>query len=58
MIHVLEQEGLLRHALESECVFQFIPNAVGSITMTLIYDDNVDSSYDKQSTLVFVEANN
>lgn len=47
-----------KDALESECVFQFIPNAVGSITMTLIYDDNVDSSYDKQSTLVFVEPNN
>lgn len=39
----------------SECVFQFIPNAVGSITMTLIYDDSIDSSYDKQSTLIFVE---
>ena len=44
-----------KDAIESECVFQFVPNAVGSITMTLIYDDNVDSSYDKQSTLVFVE---
>ena len=43
-------------APESECVIQFIPNAPGSITMTLIYDDNVDPSYDKQNTLVFVEA--
>ena len=40
---------------EVECVVQFIPNAVGSVTMTLIYDDNVDPSYDIQSTLVFVE---
>lgn len=43
-------------AMEHECVIQFIPNAVGSVTMTLIYDDNVDPSYDIQSTLVFVEA--
>lgn len=41
---------------EQECVIQFVPNAVGSVTMTLVYDDNVDSSYDIQSTLVFVEA--
>jgi hypothetical protein len=23
--------------------------------MTLVFDDNVDASYDKQSTLIFVE---
>lgn len=45
-----------REAAESECVFQYIPNSPGSITMTLIFDDNVDPSYDKQSTLVFVES--
>lgn len=45
-----------KNANESECVIQFVPNAVGSITMTLIYDDNVDPSYDIQSTLEFVEA--
>lgn len=45
-----------RDAAESECVFQYIPNSPGSITMTLIFDDNVDPSYDKQSTLVFVES--
>ena len=44
-----------KEATESECVIQFIPNAVGSITMTLVYDDNVDPSYDIQSTLEFVE---
>lgn len=44
-----------RDAMEHECVIQFVPNAVGSVTMTLIYDDNVDPSYDIQSTLVFVE---
>ena len=40
---------------EQECVIQFVPNAVGSVTMTLVYDDNIDSSYDIQSTLEFVE---
>lgn len=44
-----------KDAGEQECVIQFIPNATGSITMTLIYDDNLDSSYDIQSTLEFVE---
>lgn len=44
-----------KKAAESECVIQFVPNAVGSITMTLIYDDNIDPSYDIQSTLEFVE---
>ena len=43
-------------AAEQECVIQFIPNAVGSVTMTLVYDDNVDPSYDIQSTLEFVES--
>lgn len=42
-------------AAEQECVIQFIPNAVGSVTMKLVYDDNVDPSYDIQSTLEFVE---
>lgn len=44
-----------KEAKEQECVIQFIPNAAGSVTMTLVYDDNVDSSYDIQSTLEFVE---
>ncbi|MDE6708103.1 MAG: hypothetical protein K2K06_08715 [Oscillospiraceae bacterium] len=43
-------------AVEQECVIQFIPNAVGEVPMTLVFDDNVDPSYDKQSTLIFVEA--
>lgn len=42
-------------AMEHECVIQFKPNAPGSVTMTLVYDDNVDPSYDIQSTLEFVE---
>lgn len=44
-----------KEANESECVIQFVPNAPGSVTMKLIYDDNVDPSYDIQSTLEFVE---
>ena len=45
-----------KEPVEQECVIQFMPNAEGSVTMTLVYDDNVDSSYDIQSTLEFVEA--
>jgi len=45
-----------KDAMEHECVIQFKPNAAGSVTMTLIYDDNVDASYDMQSTLEFIEA--
>ena len=45
-----------KEAKESECVIQFVPNAVGSVSMTLVFDDNIDSSYDKQSTLEFVES--
>ena len=44
-----------KNPTEYECVIQFIPNAVGTVTMKLVYDDNLDSSYDIQSTLVFVE---
>ena len=44
-----------KDSMEYECVIQFVPNAVGSVRMTLVYDDNVDASYDIQSTLEFVE---
>ena len=44
-----------KNATAQECVIQFVPNAPGSVTMTLVYDDNIDSSYDIQSTLEFVE---
>lgn len=43
-------------AVEQECVIQFVPNAVGEVPMTLVFDDNVDPSYDRQSTLIFVES--
>ena len=38
-----------------ECVIQFKPNAIGTVPMTLVYDDNLDASYDKQNTLEFVQ---
>lgn len=44
-----------KNAKASECVIQFVPNAPGTVTMKLFFDDNVDPSYDKQSSLVFVE---
>ncbi len=44
-----------KEAAEQECVIQFVPNAAGDISMTLVFDDNVDPSYDKKSTLAFVE---
>lgn len=44
-----------KETTDQECVIQFVPNAVGEVPMTLVFDDNVDSSYDKQSTLIFVE---
>ena len=45
-----------RETAEQECVIQFVPNAVGEVPMTLVFDDNVDPSYDKQSTLIFVQS--
>lgn len=44
------------NAAEQECVLQFVPNAVGTVRMTLVFDDNVDPTFDSQSTLVFVDA--
>ncbi len=44
-----------KESTEHECVIQFVPNATGSVSMTLVYDDNVDASYDIMSTLEFVE---
>lgn len=44
-----------KDAAEEECVIQFMPNAVGEITMKLEFDDNIDPNSDKQNTLIFVE---
>lgn len=43
-----------KDAVDQECVIQFVPNAPGSVTMQLIYDDHLNASYDMQSTLEFV----
>ena len=45
-----------KEAKVEEAVFEFIPNDTGSITMQLVYDDNVESNYDRQSTLKFVNS--
>ena len=42
-------------AVDQECVIKFVPNAVGEVPMTLVFDDNVDPSYDNQNTITFVE---
>lgn len=44
-----------KEATDQECIIQFKPNAVGEIQMKLEFDDNIEASYDKQSTLIFVE---
>lgn len=36
--------------------FQFIPNAEAEVKMTLVFDDKLDSLYDKQNTIKFVAA--
>lgn len=42
-------------AVDQECVIKFVPNAVGEVPMTLVFDDNVDPSYDNQNMITFVE---
>ena len=37
-----------------EFVFQFVPNSEARVTMTLEFDDKVDSMYDKINTVLFV----
>lgn len=42
-------------AQESIAVFKYDPSGEGSITLEVIYDDNVDSQYDKRNTVYFVK---
>ena len=37
-------------------VFEFIPNSEAQVTMTLVFEDKIDSMYDKQNTIKFVAA--
>jgi hypothetical protein len=41
-------------ATEWNCVFQFIPNSEAEVSMTLEFDDKIDSKYDRQNTIKFV----
>lgn len=40
---------------EFGCVFQYVPNDVGYIQVTFIFDNPIKSSYNMQSTIVFVQ---
>ena len=40
---------------ETNFVFRFIPTKATDITITLTFDDKVDSIYDKQNTITFIE---
>lgn len=42
-------------ATDSKFIFKFIPTKATDITLTLTFDDNVDSIYDKQNTITFIE---
>jgi len=46
-----------KNASTSEAVFQFIPNGEGQVKLTVDYDDNVASTYDRVNTLTFVKGN-
>ncbi len=39
-----------------ECVIKFRPNQLGNQTLTLVYDDHVDASYDVNRTIEMVQA--
>ena len=60
--NVKEFEGTLypkkkKAAKESIAIFKYIPSGEGSITLEVIYDDNVDPQYDKRNTVYFVKEN-
>lgn len=44
-----------QNAQEWEFVFQFIPNAEAEVKITLEFDENIESMYDKQNTVKFVD---
>jgi hypothetical protein len=44
------------NATDSKFIFKFIPTRATDITMTLIFDDNVDPIYYKQNTITFIES--
>lgn len=44
-----------QNPVDTELTFEFIPVAAVDVTMTLEFDDKVHSSYDKQTTISFVD---
>lgn len=42
-------------AEEHTFVFCFVPNQESEVAITLVFDDNVNSKYDRQNTIIFVE---
>lgn len=44
-----------KDAKETNFVFRFVPTKATDITLTLIFDDKISPSYDKQNTITFVE---
>ena len=44
-----------KNSAASECIIKFSPYDIGIIQMTLVYDENVDPSYDVQNTIEIVE---
>ncbi len=57
--NIKEFEGKLypkkkKQAKESIAIFKYNPSGEGSITIEVIYDDNIDPQYDKRNTVYFV----
>lgn len=44
-----------KNASDSKFIFRFIPTKAADITLTLTFDDKIDTIYDKQNTITFIE---
>jgi hypothetical protein len=42
------------NSLDWNFIFQFVPNSPGTVTIDLLFDDNVPSLFDKQNTIDFI----
>lgn len=45
-----------KNASDTKFIFKFIPTKATDITLTLTFDDKIDSIYDKQNTITFIES--
>lgn len=45
-----------KNASDSRFIFKFVPTKATDITLTLTFDDKIDSIYDKQNTVTFIAA--